>query len=215
MDTEDIRKMHKLLQRAGEAASMHNDGPSVRHMSFIPQVQRSNMLLMTSQPPQMENMVTVFIGTIRPNYTEEMWKIDVQKWQAQLGNQSYYYIGLLPLPESPDQLNTSDAIPKIERALDDINQLTPGAKLRVIVLGTGHAGFLYEALTFLLREWKEPNGSLRKGKYMQFITSGDTKDRNISDFCQWLCISGVCENIEFYNTMKYHPFGYCSSEYSK
>lgn len=144
-----------------------------------------------------------------------MWKYDCEHWMQHFGNQRYSYIQILPL-EGRDAINDRDAIPKIEQALSDINQLPAGEKIRVIVMGTGHSAFLNDALTYLLREWKEPNNGLpRKGKYMQFITSGDTKDRDMSDFCQWLCVSGACENIEFYNTMHYHPFGYCSAEFSK
>lgn len=212
--SQNLHQIQSLVQQELDR-DMQIDEPTIIHTSFIPSVQRSNVLLMSSLQPKKEDMTTLFIGTIRKNYTQEMWKYDCEHWMQHFGNQRYSYIQILPL-EGRDAINDRDAIPKIEQALSDINQLPAGEKIRVIVMGTGHSAFLNDALTYLLREWKEPNNGLpRKGKYMQFITSGDTKDRDMSDFCQWLCVSGACENIEFYNTMHYHPFGYCSAEFSK
>lgn len=211
---EHLHQIGDLVQKAVER-SMQVDVPTLEYMSFIPQAQRSNMLLMTSHQPKKENMSTVFMGTIRRNYTEEMWAEDVKLWMRHYGNQLYSLIPILPNNEVPDAINSRDAIAKVENELQNIRQLPVGEKLRIILLGTGHSGFVYDAITYLLREWSEPNGMPRKGKYIQFVTSGDTKDRDMSNFCQWLCISGVCENIEFYNTMQYHPFGYCRAEYKQ
>jgi len=151
-----------------------------------------------------------------------MWREDVRKWQDHLGplQQTFYEIPLLPVVinnEIQDVMDSADAIPKIEAALTAINALAVGEKIRLVALGTGYSHFLYEAITYLLKEWKEPNGRHRAfdGKHLQFITSGDTEKRCLSDFCQWLCISGACRSVEFRNTMKYNPFGYCSSEYPR
>jgi len=130
-----------------------------------------------------------------------------------LGSGPYFEIPLLPLSEAHNLLDSTDAIPKIENALQVINMLPNGELIRVVNLGTGYSHFLYEAITYLLKEWKDSDGAPRTAKYMQFITSGDTAENSLANFCQWLCVSGLCENIEFYNTRKYHPFGYCSAEY--
>lgn len=191
--------------------------PSVAHLAFIPQLQRSNIIVMKSEPLFMQHMPTAFIGTIRPNYTNEMWHTDIAHWKAHFEaagvNQDYEEIQLRPLQEKPEALDCTDAIPKTELMLKRINQLPANEGIRVIVLGTGHSSFLYDAISYLLREWRQPDGQPRMDKHMQFITSGDTKNRDMSDYCQWLCISGVCPNITFYNTMKYHPFGYCNFQY--
>jgi len=212
----DQNMLKKLLAQSRateeESTAEEMEEPSVENTSFIPSSQRSNIVLMTSKPLVVEDMATLMFGVIRKNYTKEMWQYDIDKWTKCLGSQRNYYIQMDPL-SGRDALNSSDAIPKMEKALEHVNQLAAGEKLRIIVLGTGHAAFLYEALTYILREWKEPSGEPRSGKYMQFITSGDTKDRDWSHYCQWLCIAGICENVEFYNTRSYHPFGFCSAEF--
>jgi len=187
--------------------------------SFIPREQKSKSLLMVSAEPTQKNLSTCFIGTIRQNYTSEMWRQDVEKWKDHFGaDQAYCEIPLLPLTinnRTLDALESSDAIPKIETALQSINVLLPSEMVRLVCLGTGHSHFLFEAIAYLLKEWREPSGSLRptESKQLQLVTSGDTKERDMSNFCQWLCISGACSVVEFYNTMTYHPFGYCSSDY--
>jgi hypothetical protein len=110
-------------------------------------------------------------------------------------------------------LDSTDAIPKINQLLELANQLPAGQMLRIICLGTGYSGFLYEAITYLLQEWTEPGGALRGNKLLQFITSGDTENRDLCDFCQWLCISGVCQYVTYYNTKQYHPFGFAKAQY--
>jgi len=219
MDFNDFKEFIKNAQR-GQPTQINL--PTSVHMSFIPQEQRSNSLLMVSKVPQKQHMPTCFIGTIRANYTQQMWQEDIEKWKQHLGTpqQAFYEIPLIPVMingEILDMMDSTDAIPKIETALKAINNMPVNETIRLICLGTGHCSFLYEAITYLLREWKEPNGNLRSftAKQMQFITSGDTKDRDMSNFCQWLVISGACHLIEFYNTMTYHPFGCCSSEYKQ
>jgi hypothetical protein len=171
-------------------------------------------------------------------YTERMWAEDVGKWRSyfgateewiedvqkaelqnqeetllELGAKAYYQIPMLPLENSPQLLNSSDAITKTEQALAKLNTLPQGGLIRVIHLGSGYASFLYDAVTYLLKEWRNPDGTARTGKGLQFITSGDTLRRDLSDFCQWLCISGVCDEVAYYNTEQYHPFGQCHMEY--
>jgi len=189
------------------------------NMSFIPREQKSRSLVMVSTEPRKKNLSTCFIGTIRKNYTFEMWRQDIEKWTNHFGpDQEYYEIPLLPLVinnKVVDVMDSTDAIPKIETALQAIDRLPVNEMVRLVCLGTGHCHFLFTAIAHLLREWRDPSGSLRplESKQMQFVTSGDTKERDMSNFCQWLCISGVCNVVEFYNTMTYHPFGYCSADY--
>jgi len=216
MNTDEFREFIRHVQQ-GQASQI--DEPSSLHMSFIPEEQRSNSLLMVSQAPSRQDMPTAFIGSVRKNYTPAMWNEDVKKWKSHFGpNQEFYEIPLMPViinNQVFDVMDSSDAIPKIETALRAVNQLPVGEKIRLVCLGTGHSHFLYEAIAYLLNQWRDPTGNLRPndGKHVQFITSGDTKDTDMSNFCQWLCISGKCHVIEFYNTMLYHPFGYYSSDY--
>ena len=194
--------------------------PSDAHLSFIPKPQRSSVLNMTPGLLDEANMPTAFIGTITENYTNEMWSRDVEQWKKHYkeiqnsgSDQLYSEIKLLPLPERNYLLDSCDAILKIEKTLKELNKLPPSRYIRVICLGTAYASFLYEAITYLLQEWEEPDGSPRHNKFMQFITSGDTGKRDLSDFCQWLCIANVCQAVQFYNTQRYHPFGYCQPHY--
>lgn len=107
-----------------------------------------------------------------------------------------------------DSLDARDAIPKIQAALNTLNVLND-TKIRIVILGTGCAHFLFEAITYVLKEWHH-----NYPKQVQFFTSGDTGNSDFSKFCQWLCISKVCETIEFINTMDYHPFGFCATAYN-
>jgi len=137
MNLEELRELQRRIENMASSA-MQIDGPSIANTSFIPTVQRSNVLLMTSKPLQAHDMTTIFIGVIRQNYTDAMWQFDVTKWITKLGNQRYFYIQMQPL-EGRDATNSNDAIPKMEQALLDMNQIPAGEKLRVIMLGTGHS----------------------------------------------------------------------------
>lgn len=228
MDLGDISKNFEGFQKMmKEINNGQGDKPIPEHHAFIPQQQRSNVLYMTSRPLTGDTMSTIFIGTIRPNYTEEMWQEDVRNWKEHLGDHPYYSIDLQPVSEPHDdpnsiggstlrmvdRLDSKKGIPKIESALQAMNALPAGERIRVIILGTGYSQFSYDSITYMLREWKDPSGTARTGKHMQFITSGDTKKRDMNHFCQWLCITGICQSIEFYNTHNYHPFGFCKLEY--
>lgn len=213
----NLSELMEVIERRRHRSGQQ-PGPSTHHLSFIPQRLRSKALFMYSEEPKMQMMPTVFIGTIRPNYTEEMWKIDVDKWKTHFETgkvtQIYGEMKLLPLPENSSILDSADAILKIHSVLPTINALPVREGIRVICLGTGYSSFLYDAISYLFKEWKEPDGITKRGyKHMEFITSGDTENRDLSDFCQWLCISDTCQSVAFYNTMMYHPFGYASAQY--
>jgi hypothetical protein len=210
-DTEVAEFVLRCAQREQPNMAMN--------MSFIPQEQRSRSLVMLSTEPTKKNLTTCFIGTIRKNYTFEMWRQDVEKWKNHFGpDLEYTEIPLLSLVINGkvlDAIDSTDAIPKIETALQAINQLPGTEMVRLVCLGTGHCHFLFQAIAYLLKEWRDPLGSLRslESKQIQFVTSGDTEERDMSNFCQWLCISSACNVVEFHNTMTYHPFGYCSADY--
>jgi hypothetical protein len=207
---EDLAK--ELRKKARQS-----DEPDSTHLSFIPQVLRSPVLLMKAQPLQMKQMATVFLGTIRINYTEDMCKQDIEQWKLTFGNQTYFEIVILPMLSSTgdvkDQVNGRDAIPKIEEALKGLNHLPDHEYIRIVCLGTGYSKFLYESITFLLKNWQKPDGTIRSEKHLQFVTSGDTKKNDLCNFSRWLCVSGICATVEFYNTREYHPFGFCAEAY--
>lgn len=205
--------MNQLVRQLQEQCGQTDD-PNPKYLSFIPQQLRSNVVLMSSQPLRTDSMSTLFLGTLRPNYPQEMWTEDVQKWQQHLGNQSYFEIRMLPLLIAPfRELDAADATKQIEVALSHMNKLEDNVRIRIISLGTGYAAFLYQAITYLLKEWRKRDGNLRSSKYLQFYTSGDTAENDLFNFCKWLCISGTCETIEFFNTQDYHPFGYSKPAY--
>jgi len=190
------------------------DDPSPNYLSFIPNQLRSNVLLMTSQSLRRDHMSTLFLGTIRPNYREEMWTSDVQKWQEQLGPQTFFEVKMIPIYRAPfRELDTGDAVKKVEIALGHMNNLEDSSRIRIICLGTGHSSLLFRAITYLLKEWRNRDGTLRSTKHLQLYTSGDTAKSDMFCFCKWLCISGTCETIEFYDTQDYRPFGYCQPQY--
>lgn len=210
----DFDEFKRLFERKRGQKNL----PTNAHLSFIPTVQKSGLLFMTSSAGNMWNkqhMPTVFIGTIRLNYDERLWDEDVLKWKQHIGSEGidYYEIQLRPLIEDDEILDSADAIPKIEAALEMANKLPADSRIRVINLGTGYSNFLYHAVTYLLKEWRDTDGKFRVGKHMQFVTSGDTLFRDLADFCKWLCISDTCQSVEFYNTNWYHPFGRCDEQY--
>jgi hypothetical protein len=113
-----------------------------------------------------------------------------------------------------DQLNAPDAIAEIERLLHDVNQLPiEGSNIRIVIMGIAFTHFMFDAITHLLKEWCYDDGSPRSNKGVQFITNGDPTGDELN-FCQWLCISGICQAIEFINTRNYYPFGKCAESYS-
>jgi len=208
--------MHQMIDHLRQMSGQ-SSAPSESHLSFIPENLRSNVLLMTAQPLRQESMTTIFLGTIGPNYIDEMWKIDVDNWQKNLNHQPCIEIKMLPSIDRAtgtvtNSLNAVDSIPKVENALKTLNATPHGGNLRVVFLGTAFSAFVYDAVTYLLKEWKGPTGSGRS-KNLQFITSGDSATKALCNFCEWLCVAGICDTVEFYNTKNYHPFGYCSLKY--
>jgi len=118
--------------RTDEAGQM--EVPSESHLAFIPQNLRSNVLLMSSQQLRQSPMIpTIFLGTIRTNYNDKMWNIDVANWKRNLDvdAQSCREIQMLPLTDeatgaASNILNAGDAILKIEEALKAVNRLPQG-----------------------------------------------------------------------------------------
>ena len=85
----------------------------------------------------------------------------MEQWQKKLGAQPYSEIQMIPsidqaTQQPTDALNSVDAIPKIENALKVLNVIPQGGHLRIVCLGTAFSAFLYEAVTYLLKEWKDP-----------------------------------------------------------
>lgn len=220
IESMTMEKLQKKLHKMMREDPGQSEKPHVEHYSFIPSQLRSNVLVMKAEPLNRSKMVTLFVGTIRVNYTDMMWREDVDQWKKHFGpepHNTYFEIDLLPVRqatgETLDQMNSRDAIPKIEQAMVSLNQVEKESFIRIVCLGTGFSQFLYEAIQFILSEWKNPDGTDRKDKHLQFVTSGDTKNNDLCSFCRWLCVSGVCKTVEFYNTKEYHPFGYCAASY--
>jgi hypothetical protein len=185
-------------------------------VSFLPTTVRSPVLQMRAVPYEYKDIFTVFMGTIRPSYTKERWEKDLTHWREIMKCQSFVDIEIMPMMSEGkmrDATDSLDAIPKIEKAIEKLNQLEDKAPIRLVCLGNGFSNFIYDAITFLLREWKNSDGSTRTEKHLEFVTCGDTRNTDLCNYCRWLTVSKVCTAVDFYNTMEYHPFGFIAPNY--
>jgi len=116
---------------------------------------------------------------------------------------------MVELRDALGKVDSARGIVEINAAMVILNNVPCGQTIRIIFLGPGMAQLTLDALTHLVREWKTPDDEDRtaSNKKFQVVTTGDNKRFNLLKLCQRLCLSGVCQSIEFYDTMKYYPFG--------
>jgi len=186
--------------------------PCKAHLSFFPSSVKGNVLKMTSTSLTIELLPTIIIGTISQAYDENMWEKDVSEVGKHFSLNpdddvaNVLQIKMEPLSDDPEKLDSAKAIALIERALFHINT---GSRIRIVSVGISSTSFFFDAVSYLLKEWKSED------KLVQFVTSGDTSEHTIFEFCKSLCLSGICKEIEFYNTTNYHPFGYFKSKWHR
>uniref|UniRef100_A0AC34Q4C4 Uncharacterized protein n=2 Tax=Panagrolaimus sp. JU765 TaxID=591449 RepID=A0AC34Q4C4_9BILA len=180
--------------------------------SFIPKHLHSPVIHMKSQEWIKHTLPTLFIGTITKNYTQEMFHMDMQRWKSFLDDDQseWALIGLQSARNFPDVLDTIDAIEKIEQFQSTLKIDVAIDSLRIVVVGMNHARFLYEAIEYILNQWKGPDGQKRI-RNVEFLTGGDTATNKVERFAKWLCLSGACTNLIFVNVQDYYPFGVLKS----
>ena len=128
---------------------------------------------------------------------------------------------MLEMPDSPGKVDCARAIVEINKALEKLCQVACGEFIRIIFLGPAVSQLTLDTLTYLVREWKSPDYAERNSsdKKLQVVTTGELektvggKDYNMFNLCKKLCIAGVCQSIEFYDTMQYYPFGHYRKAY--
>jgi hypothetical protein len=185
--------------------------PTEAHLAFIPDNLSDNVITLNAATLNRENMKTVFIGILTTSYTQTMWEIDRKKWidHFQLLNQQCIDVKMLELRDLPGKVDSARAIVEINAALVILSNVVCGQSIRIIFLGPGMSQLTLDAFTHLVREWKTPDNQDRRSedKLLQVVTHGDNKVFNLFKLCERLCLSGLCQSIEFYDTMKYYPFG--------
>lgn len=181
--------------------------PSMGHCAFIPKQLKSPVIYLESRDWKENQFPTLFVGSIAVNYTEEMWETDVKRWETFLHDDKSPSgkIKLQPIADSPQVLDSIDAIEKIEQARVVLKNYSIHS-LRIVVIGMQHSDFLFDAIEYLLNEWKGPKEE-KLIEHVEFLTAGDTDKHKIERFAKWLCLSGACKNLTFVNTQEYHPFG--------
>jgi len=190
-------------------SNMQQDTP--KHMSFIPAALHDKVVLMSGQQWDNVDRYTLMIGQLSEMYTDLTWQEDVQWWKQHFKCTQNRIIKLLAHEEA-GMIDVHDAIPKLDDTLNEMNTLST-QKIRVIILGCAmDRKFMFKAITSLLQRWGEAQQKPRKDIEMEFVTGGDLSHK-LSEFCQWLCMCGICKTITFYNTMRYHPFGKCKLEF--
>lgn len=206
----DIEKMLEFLKKSKQSQDQKpnesEEKPSESNLSFFPLKLRGRGLKMTSVDIS-KALPTFILGTISQSYTDEMWKKDVIQVGIHFNldtedETKVFLIKLISLKDSPTKMDTPNAIKQMEAALEKINTVHC---IRIVRIGVSGSEFDFNAVSYLLKEWILPIGTFTK--QMQFVTAGDTKNHTFLEFCKSLCVSGVCPEIEFYNTHDYHPFG--------
>jgi len=186
--------------------------PSEEHLAFIPDYLNDNVITLNATTLSRANMKTVFIGITTTVYTPSMWAEDLRKWMShfQLLQQDCVDVKMQELQDSPGKIDCARALVEINRAMVILSNVLCGEPIRVICLGPGTSQLPLDTLTHLVREWKTSENIPRRptDKRLQVVTTGDCKPFNLFRLCKHLCIAGVCQSIEFYDTMQYYPFGH-------
>jgi len=206
-----------------QADMAQQNQPSEEHLAFIPDYLNDNVITLSATRLSRNSMKTVLIGITTRIYTPSMWDEDARRWTShfQLLRQNCIEVKMLEMRDSPGKVDCARAIVEINRALEDLSNVPCGEFIRVIFLGPGLSQLTLDTLTYLVREWKTPENTDRKSadKKLQVVTTGELqktamgKDYSMFNLCKKLCIAGVCQSIEFYDTMEYYPFGHYRKSY--
>jgi hypothetical protein len=224
---EDLARamsLFNLQARArNQADTTQQNQPSEEHLAFIPDYLNDNVITLSAARLSRNNMKTVLTGITTGIYTPSMWENDARKWtnHFQLLLQNCIEVKMLEMRDSPGKVDCARAVVEINRALEELSKVPCGEFIRVIFLGPAVSQLTLDTLTYLVREWKTPDNTARYAtdKKLQVVTTGELektaigKDYNMFNLCKKLCIAGVCQSIEFYNTMQYYPFGYYRKSY--
>jgi arginine repressor len=214
-----MEELGEFLRRStiNHTVRNHHHQPSEEHLAFIPEILQDNVITLQGATLSRDFMKTVFIGITTTAYTPSMWDDDRGKWMNsfQLLQQNCVDVRMLELRESPGKVDCARAVVEINRALVILSNVTCGESIRVICLGPSMSQLILDTFTYLLREWKTPENEARSSdcKRVQVVTTGDGDQLNLFKLCKELCLSGVCQSIEFYDTMEYYPFGHYRKSY--
>jgi hypothetical protein len=181
------------------------------YMAFIPTTLHDNVIELTSvkiDRSTSDQSITLMLGFICETYSSKSWTIDVAKWLQEFPNTAVFELQLLTETNDPTVLHEAKAIEAINEALERIHSIPDNTPLRMVVLGPGFHPFLFDTIKHLLKEWRTPDGEKRRVKQLNFIISNPKNDQEYFNFCKKLCLSGVCQSIQFYNTGYYNPFGH-------
>jgi hypothetical protein len=191
--------------------------PNSAHKAFVPQnVPAELLLIQAQQTSSQHNMPTFIMGTIARLYTEDMFAADVQRVGQHFGIDTtnpdqVRVIKMKPILKddgtASDLLDADQAVRDILGAIAVLNHHTL-AYFRIIRLGPTGTKLFYQGVKQILKKWQTTGP-----KQIQFVTTSDSEDEEILRFCKSLCLSGLCHQIQYYNTQDYHPFGDFHSEW--
>jgi len=204
--------LNKILKNASHG---QDDKPSESHLAFIPATLFDKVIELTSVTLNSNDMTTLILGIVCKAHTDVMFKADVKEWKSKFNTSSVINVQFQSLTDSPELLNQSHAIEKINSAMETMKAIPNGLPVRLILVGPGHTKFTYQAIKHLLKKWTNSDGSERSQKKLCFVISGDSPSEELFELCKELCLTGLCSSIQFYNTIYYRPFGYYNKpEYS-
>ena len=208
MDKKKAKALAKLLEEAKLHSTERDDHkPSESHLAFIPEMLYDKVVEMTSVSLNNNAMMTLILGIVCSAYPGSMYKNDVKNWNSKFNTSEIHQVEFKSHMDSPELMDRSDAITKINEALERMNEIPNGSPVRLILVGPGHTQFILEAIKHLMKMWKVKDGE-RSEKKLCMVISGDTPSEENFELCKQLCLTGVCNSIHFYNTMYYNPFGY-------
>jgi len=221
---EDFSKALSMFNLQARVGNQGASGKrSEEHLAFIPDCLSDNVIILNAARLSRGSMKTLLIGITTEIYTPSMWDEDARKWSShfQLIRENCIEVKMLEMRDSPGKVDCARAIVEINKALEKLCQVACGEFIRIIFLGPAVSQLTLDTLTYLVREWKSPDYTERNSsdKKLQVVTTGELektaggKDYNMFNLCKKLCIAGVCQSIEFYDTMQYYPFGHYRKAY--
>ena len=170
----------------------------------IPFVVRDPGLLMSGQAISTEpGIPTIFIGIVDDKaYTNKMWTSDVTRIGAlvKVDRELIGEIKVHPRQEASNQVDADTLHVPLANALNRLNQWNKDT-IRIVSLGKGSSDIMFDSFKGLVAGWNQNN------KQIQFVTAGDTADRDFLEFCKWLCMKKMCHSILYYDTLDYDIMG--------
>jgi len=187
------KKREKLLGQEDSGDNAH-----------IPVSLRAPLLRMSAENAITGNIITIFIGVVDEQYTDNMWEMHFRRLSNLFHIDDPHCFAVIKVKNrGQDEIDAGQLGLDMSAAIDVINANVVQA-IRIVGMGNRGAIGVHKAMEALVRGWNLPWDQ----KIVQFVALGDSQDHVYLMLCQNLCLGQICASVQFYNTMNYDNFGF-------